>query len=101
MGAMWMKERGLPQPLADAIVLHETPDKIPRRAILAHALVSANHLVKQIGIGYSGNCLLDERPWEELPSTIILWESRGTKEYAYEDFTADILDQFQNFPDLI
>ena len=101
MGSIWLKEQGLPPLLADTIALHETPDRMHRRSLLAHALVSANHLVKQIGIGYSGNYVLDERTWEELPSTTILWEARGTKEYAYEDFTADILDQFQNFPDLI
>jgi len=101
IGAAWVKEQGLPPLLADAIAQHETPDKIHRRSLLTHALVSANHLVKQIGIGYSGNSSLDERPWEELPSTRILWEARGTKDYAYEDFTADILNQFENFPDLI
>lgn len=101
MGAEWFKENGLPPLLADTVGQHETPDRIHRRSLLSHSLVSANHLVKQLGIGYSGNYVLDERPWEELPSTLILWEARGNKEYEYDDFTADILDQFQNFPDLI
>jgi serine/threonine protein kinase len=101
VGANWLKELGLPAGLVEAVHLHETPDKIPRRSILAHALVSANHLVKQIGIGYSGNSLLDPRPWEQLPSTGVLWEARGNKEYVFDDFARDILDQFQNFPDLV
>jgi hypothetical protein len=30
-----------------------------------------------------------------------MWEARGNKGYAYEDFTRDILDQFEHFPDLV
>ena len=101
MGSIWLKEQELSSALADAIAQHEKPDKIPRRALLAHALVSANHLVKQIGIGYSGNPLLDPRPWEELPATGAIWEARGNKDYAFSDFARDILGQFENFPDLI
>ena len=57
--------------------------------------------MKQIGIGYSGNCLLDSHPWEEMPSTRFMWEARGNKEYTYEEFTRDILVQFEAFPDLL
>ncbi|HEV3270676.1 MAG TPA: protein kinase [Candidatus Methylacidiphilales bacterium] len=101
IGANWLKENDFPQPLIDAVALHEMPARINRRAILSHALVSTNHLVKQIGIGYSGNSLLDPRPWEELPSTQIIWDARGNRDYPFEDFTADILNQFQSFPDLL
>jgi serine/threonine protein kinase len=101
IGAKWLKDNEFSQSLVDAIAQHETPARISRRALLSHALVSVNHLVKQIGIGYSGNSMLDPRPWEELPSTGILWEARGNKEYLFEDFTRDILDQFESFPDLV
>lgn len=102
MGALWLKENGLPQLLIDTVAHHhEASDHIGRRALLSHALVSANHLVKQIGIGYSGNPMLEPLNWEDLPSTGIMWEARGNKEYEYEDFTTDILNQFENFPDLI
>jgi serine/threonine protein kinase len=101
VGAIWLREKELAPAMADAIALHDTPEKIQKRSVLAHALVSANHLVKQLGIGYSGDPWLDPRPWEELPSTRIIWEARGNKEYLYEDFTRDILTQFQSFPDLI
>jgi putative nucleotidyltransferase with HDIG domain len=101
MGANWLKENDLPQALIDAVAQHETPARISRRALLPQALVSVNHLVKQIGIGYSGNSVLDPRPWEELPSTKIIWEARGNKDYALDDFTRDILGQFESFPDLI
>ena len=101
LGGIWLREHEFPQPLADAVALHETPEKIPPRNVLAHALVSANHLVKGIGIGYGGNPLMDPRPWQELPSTQAIWEARGNKEYQLEDFTHDILGQFESFPDLL
>jgi HD-like signal output (HDOD) protein len=101
LGAAWLRENQLPQSLVDAIMFHDTPEKISRRSLLAHALVSTNQLVKQLGIGYSGNPWLDPHPWEEMPSTRIMWEARGNKEYLFEDFTQDILEQFQNFPELI
>jgi hypothetical protein len=101
IGAEWLKQRGLPHPLVEAVALHEAPDALPRRALLGHALISANQLVKQIGIGYSGNPMLDPRPWEELPSTAILWEARGQKAYEFNDFARDILVQFESFPDLV
>ena len=98
--AHWLREHEFSPALAEAIALHETPDKI-KKNLLAHALVSANHLVKQIGIGFCGNSVLDPRPWAEIPSTIALWEGRGNKEYSFEDFTRDILGQFEYFPDLL
>ena len=101
IGATWLKENDFPGALVDAIALHETPTRISRRTLLPHALVSANHLVKQIGIGYSGNPMLDPRPWEELPSTGVLWDARGNKDYSYDDFAQDILNQFEKFPDLV
>jgi serine/threonine protein kinase len=101
IAANWLKENEFPSALIDAIAQHETPARINRRALLSHALVSANHLVKQIGIGYCGNSMLDPRPWEELPSTEIIWEARGNKDYLFEDFARDILDQFESFPDLV
>jgi hypothetical protein len=101
IGSGWMKDNELPHALVEAIAQHERPVQVSRRSLLTHALICANHLVKQIGIGYSGNSTLDPRAWEDLPSTRIIWESRGNKEYAFEDFTHDILGQFQSFPDLI
>jgi putative nucleotidyltransferase with HDIG domain len=101
VGAAWLKEQEFPAHLVDAIAQHETPARINRRALLAHALVSSNHLVKQIGIGYSGNSMLDPRPWEQLPSTGMIWDARGNKDYVFDDFAHDILSQFESFPDLL
>jgi serine/threonine protein kinase len=101
IGAMWLRQYELPGIFVDAVGQHERSERIHRRSILAHAVVSANHLVKQVGIGYSGNSLLDPRPWEELPSTAILFEARGNKDYDFESFAADIPEQFLSFPDLV
>jgi putative nucleotidyltransferase with HDIG domain len=101
IGAQWLKQEGFSQVLVDAVARHETPEKIQPRALLGHGIVSANQLVKQIGLGYSGNALLDSRMWEELPSTGALWEARGNKAYLFNDFARDILGQFEAFPDLI
>jgi putative nucleotidyltransferase with HDIG domain len=101
IGAQWLKQEGFSPILIDAVARHESPEKIQPRALLGHGIVSANQLVKQIGIGYSGNALIDSRPWEELPSTGALWEARGNKGYVFNDFARDILGQFESFPDLI
>jgi len=101
VGALWLKQEGFSHILIEAVGQHEMPDRINHRALLSHAVVSANHLVKQIGIGYSGNTMLDPRAWEELPATGVLWEARGNKEYAFDDFARDILGQFESFPDLL
>jgi putative nucleotidyltransferase with HDIG domain len=101
IGANWLRDNDFPGALIDAVAQHEMPARIGRRALLSQALVSVNHLVKQLGIGYSGNSLLDSRPWEELPSTQIIWGARGIHAYEYSDFVTDILNQFESFPDLI
>jgi hypothetical protein len=101
IGGLWLKRNEMPAALIDAVELHERPERVHRRATLNNAVISVNHLVKQIGIGYSGDSLLDPRPWEELPSTKAMFEARGNREYEYEDFTRDILGQFQSFPDLV
>jgi putative nucleotidyltransferase with HDIG domain len=101
VGANWLRENDFPQALVDAVARHENPARISRRAVLSQSLVSVNHLVRQIGIGYSGNAVLDHRPWEELPATKAMWDARGNKDYDYEDFTNDILSQFDSFPDLL
>jgi serine/threonine protein kinase len=101
VAANWLKENDFPGPLVETIKHHETPLRISHRNLLAHALVSTNQLVKQLGIGFSGNCALDPHPWDEMSSTKIIWEARGNQDYAYDDFTRDILVQFEAFPDLL
>ena len=101
IGADWLREYEFPGGMVDAIAQHETASRISSRSLLSHALVSANHLVKQIGIGYSGNSMLDPHPWEELPSTGIIWQARGNKDYSFDDFASGILEQFESFPDLL
>lgn len=101
IAALWMKKNELPAALVDAVGQHEQPDRIHRHPLLTHGLVSANQLVKQIGIGYSGNSLLDPRPWEESPSTGAIFDARGNRDYEFDGFANDMLEHFQNFPDLV
>jgi hypothetical protein len=102
IAADWLRTFDMPSALVDAIAHHENGSTVvSKRSTLTHALISINHLVKQLGIGYSGNAVLDPHPWDEHPSTVLIWEARGNTEYAYEDFTRDILGQFESFPDLV
>jgi hypothetical protein len=99
--AIWMKKNELPAAMVDAISQHETPERIHRHPLLTHALISANQLVKQLGIGYSGNSLLGPVTWVESASTGAIFDARGEREYNFDSFAHDILDHFQNFPDLV
>jgi serine/threonine protein kinase len=101
MGQIWLTDRGFPSALADIAKIHDTPEITLRKSLLAHALISANHLCQLLGIGYSGNYVLDPRPWEDLPSTYAIWEARHRRDYTFDSFTQDFLTQFQNFPDLV
>jgi hypothetical protein len=101
VGANWLKVNDFPPQMVEAVLRHETPARVNRRMLLPNALISANHLVKQIGIGYSGNGMLHPYTWAELPATVAMWEARGNREYEYEDFANDILNQFEQFPDLL
>jgi HD-like signal output (HDOD) protein len=100
IAAQWMRENDLPGALVDAVARHESGPAVSKRATLTHALISVNHLVKQLGIGYSGNAVLDPHPWEEHPSTYVIWEARGNRDYEFEEFASDILNQFVAFPEL-
>jgi serine/threonine protein kinase len=101
IGAKWLKENDFPHLLVEAVAHHETPARVSRRDVLTHTLISTNHLIKQLGVGFSGNSMLDPHPWEQSLSTRLIWDARGNKEYSFEDFTPDILNQFESFPDLL
>jgi serine/threonine protein kinase len=101
IAAEWLRDYDMPGTLVEAIGKHESGASVSKRNLLAHALISINHLTKQLGIGYSGNAVLDPHPWHEHPSTQVIWQARGNKEYEYEQFTTDILSQFESFPDLV
>ncbi|PTY02209.1 hypothetical protein DB346_10040 [Verrucomicrobia bacterium LW23] len=103
LGAEWLDSRDFPSTLTQAIALHEKldgNDLAKSRNLLAHSIVSANVLCKQLGIGYSGNAWLP-CAWPDLPSTRVLWDARRNADYEYEDFTEDFLNQFEQFPDLL
>jgi serine/threonine protein kinase len=95
----WMRSAQVPAGLVAVAGIHESPEQIKRKSLLSHAVYSANHLIKQVGCGYSGNSLMDPRRWDELPSTQLVWEmSNG--EYPWEDFVTAFFQQFQQFPEI-
>ncbi|HSI87108.1 MAG: protein kinase [Candidatus Methylacidiphilales bacterium] len=103
IGALWLNSLDFPSQLTSAIALHENldnPDLTKGKHLLANALISANGLCKQLGIGYSGDAWLPAA-WPELDATRILWEARRNTDYAFEDFTEDFLSQFEQFPELL
>jgi serine/threonine protein kinase len=101
LAEMWLLYCKVNPTLAQIIGLHESPEAVKQRSVLTHALISANYLVKQLGIGYSGNCLMESRQWDLLPSTQIVWEARRSKAYTFESFKDDFIKQFEQFPDLL
>jgi HD-like signal output (HDOD) protein len=101
LAAYWLRHHGLPTDLASAIFPHENRQKLKNGGVLDHAIFSANQLAKQIGIGFSGNVGLSSTPWQEMRSTQFVWEARGNRSYSYTTFTADFLDQFKSFPELL
>lgn len=108
LGAFWFRHHEIAQNLSTAISVHETPSRVPinpkevkDKEILAHALISSNNFVKQLGIGYSGSVTLDAKPWQEMNSTRVVWSARRNTDYTFESFTEDFLSQFETFPDLL
>jgi len=122
LGEMWLSAHRINPALCAIIDTHHTPEEAaePNRTtgflsksvqflkgdnpvdvqLLAHAVCSANHLVKEQGHGFSGNTWLEQVSWEEHPSTMYLWERRVNKELSFEDFTDFFTNYCPAFPSL-
>ncbi len=99
IGGRWLSDRGLPAALAEAVQLHEAPAaSLKPKALLVHAVVAANHLVKTLGVGFSGNSALPTAEWGTLESVQALWQARRKLEYSFEEFVADFTEQLVGFP---
>jgi hypothetical protein len=68
--------------------------------ILASVVSSANVIVKELGIGYSGNPLLDQTPWIEQQLTLDLFEARTKEDLTLEDLQAFFFETCRDLPDL-
>jgi serine/threonine protein kinase len=67
--------------------------------LLAHAVASANHLVKELGLGFSGNTYIRECDWANLESTRYLFESRAEDSIDWEDFKEFFAWSCHHLPD--
>ncbi len=110
MGEIWLEANKVNPALAAIVDTHHHPSEAadPGRTtdfllkflksstpvdvrLLAHAVASANHLVKEQGHGFSGNTWLEEVSWAEHPSTQYLWQARKNQDLAMEDLKIEKL----------
>ncbi len=102
LAAEWLRNFDMPSALVDAIAQHETAAAVSKRNVLAHALISINHLTKQLGIGYSGK----RRPRSPPPGTSTPPPSSSGKPAATwstptRPSPKTSSTQFETFPDLV
>lgn len=69
-------------------------------SLLPHGVASIKHLVQELGIGYSGDCWMEQVAWSEHPSTLRLWEARGDREVRWEEFLDFFQEGCREFPEL-
>jgi putative nucleotidyltransferase with HDIG domain len=98
IGARWLQEKRFPSALVEAVELHESMEFNPKKSPLPAALHSADHLARQLRIGYSGNGLFSQSAWEESSITKMLWENRKTEALNFENFTAFLISRYSEFP---
>jgi serine/threonine protein kinase len=80
-------------------VMGASADERPE-SLMTHAVYSANHLVKLHGLGFSANTHLEQTPWDELPSTQLLWHFNRNEELTHEEFVDFFLTTCASFPDI-
>jgi serine/threonine protein kinase len=68
--------------------------------LLAHLIYCSNILAKELGLGYSGNPLLDQVPWIDQPMTQLIFESRQKEEVTLEEFRDFFMGTCKELPDL-
>ncbi|MCE0484020.1 MAG: protein kinase [Methylacidiphilales bacterium] len=68
--------------------------------LLTHLIFCADTLARELGLGYSGNPLLDQTPWLEQPTTQLIFDSRGKEEVTIEEFGEFFTKTCVDLPDL-
>lgn len=68
--------------------------------LLTHLIYCSNTLAKELGLGYSGNPLLDQIPWIEQPTTQLIFEARSKEEVTIEEFEEFFMVTCRELPDL-
>ncbi len=96
----WLREKRFPTPLIDAIEQHESAGFNAKKSPLPHVLYCANHLARQLRLGYSGNGLFTAPLWEESVLTKSLWSNRKNQALEFENFSTFLLSRYLDFPPL-
>ncbi|MES2308673.1 MAG: protein kinase [Verrucomicrobiota bacterium] len=98
IGAQWLREKGFSNSLVDAVEQHESMEFNPKKSPLPAVLHSADHLARQLRLGYSGNGIFSQTSWEEASITKTLWENRKNQAFDFENFTAFLISRYSEFP---
>lgn len=119
MAELWMRKHKINPELARVILFHHHPEELKEEEaagkeaskftllfkhprgdlrVAAHAVCSANHLVKELGIGFSGCTFLEQIPWQEHPSTKALWDMRRNEHIEFEEFVQFFSKDCRQFP---
>ena len=67
---------------------------------LTHLIACANVLAKELGLGYSGNPVLDQTPWNGQPITEAVFECCTKDEVTKEGFDEFFMETCKQLPDL-
>jgi serine/threonine protein kinase len=68
--------------------------------LLTHIIACANVLTKELGLGYSGNPVLDQTPWNEQELTQEVFEGCTKEEMTREEFDEFFMETCKLLPDL-
>jgi serine/threonine protein kinase len=67
---------------------------------LTHLIACANVLAKELGLGYSGNPVLDQTPWNEQEITQQVFECCAKEDMTREEFDEFFMETCKQLPDL-
>jgi hypothetical protein len=67
---------------------------------LVHLIACANVLAKELGLGYSGNPVLDQTPWSEQEITQAVFEGNTKEDVTKEEFDEFFMETCKLLPDL-
>jgi serine/threonine protein kinase len=67
---------------------------------LTHIVACANTLAKELGLGYSGNPVLDQTPWPEQENTQVIFEGCTKEAVTAEEFNEFFMNTCRSLPDL-
>ena len=69
-------------------------------SMLTYVVACANTLAKELGLGYSGNPVLNQAPWTEQPNTQYILEGTTKEDVTLEEFQEFFLGTCRSLPDL-